>query len=225
MRLAAKTISLSLPFRMGRVNCYLIETDTGHILIDTGGSNSRKELAGALESAGCRPGLLKLIVLTHGDFDHTGNAEYLRNTLGGKIAMHHDDLAMVARGDMFANRKRPNLLVRLALPIFSGFGRAERFAPDLLVRDGEDLSEYGLHARIVSIPGHSKGSIGILTAGADLFCGDLLANTDKPVLNPLTDDMAAANASIQKLGSMRIDTVYPGHGSPFPMRLITKAGR
>ena len=86
-----KTISLPLPFRMGSVNCYLIETGAGYVLIDTGGSNSRKELVRELESAGCKPGLLKLIVLTHGDFDHTGNAAYLRNTFGGKIAMHMDD--------------------------------------------------------------------------------------------------------------------------------------
>ena len=220
MQKEIKTISLSLPFRMGSVNCYLIETDAGYVLIDTGGSNSRKELVRELESAGCKPGLLKLIVLTHGDFDHTGNAAYLRDSLGGKIAMHADDLGMVERGDMFANRKKPNFLIRMMLPIFSGFSKSERFTPDLLVEHGDDLSEYGLDARVLSIPGHSKGSIGILTASADLFCGDLLVNTDEPVLNSLADDLAAANASIQKLGSMRIGTVYPGHGRPFPMHLV-----
>ena len=222
MQKEIKTISLSLPFRMGSVNCYLIETDAGYVLIDTGGSNSRKELVRELESAGCKPGLLKLIVLTHGDFDHTGNAAYLRNAFGGKIAMHYDDSGMVERGDMFVNRNKPNILIRRMLPIFSGFGRSERFAPDLLVEDGDDLSEYGIDARVISIPGHSKGSIGVLTAGADLFCGDLLVNTVKPVLNSLTDDLAAANASIQKLGSLRTGRVYPGHGRPFQMHLVRK---
>ncbi len=46
-----------------------IETDTGYILIDTGGSNKRTDLEKELASAGCKPGYLKLIVLTHGDFD------------------------------------------------------------------------------------------------------------------------------------------------------------
>jgi glyoxylase-like metal-dependent hydrolase (beta-lactamase superfamily II) len=209
---------------MGRVNCYLIETGAGYVLIDTGGSNSREALVGELESAGCGPGLLKLIVLTHGDFDHTGNAAYLRNAFGGKIAMHNDDLGMVERGDMFANRNKPNFIIRMLLPVFSGFGTSERFAPDLLVEDGDDLSGYGFDARVISIPGHSKGSIGILTAGADLFCGDLLVNTDRPDLNSLIDDLAAADASIQKLGSMRIGTVYPGHGRPFPMSLVREVG-
>ena len=223
MQQEIKAISLTLPFRMGNVNCYLIKPDTGFILIDTGGSNSRKELLGELERAGCKPGLLKLILLTHGDFDHTGNAAYLRNTLGGKIAMHHDDSGMVEQGDMFAFRKKPNILIRKIIPLFSGFGKAERFTPDLYVEDSDDLSVYGLEAKVISIPGHSKGSIGILTATKDLFCGDLWVNIDEPVLNPITDDVRTAKASIQKLESMTIGTVYPGHGTPFPMRLVTKS--
>ncbi|HWR70506.1 MAG TPA: MBL fold metallo-hydrolase, partial [Dehalococcoidia bacterium] len=67
-------MSLGLPFRIGRVNCYLIETDSGFVLIDTGASNRRKDIEKELESAGCKPGDLKLIILTHGDFDHMGNA-------------------------------------------------------------------------------------------------------------------------------------------------------
>ena len=77
-----KTISLSLPFKLGSVSCYLTETDTGYILIDTGGSNKRTDLEKELESAGCKTDNLQLIVLTHGDFDHTGNAAYLRTKFG-----------------------------------------------------------------------------------------------------------------------------------------------
>jgi len=222
MQKEIKKISLALPFHMGSVNCYLIETDTGFVLIDTGGSNSRKELARELESAGCQPSLLKLIVITHGDFDHTGNAAYLRSAFGGKIAMHTDDSGMAEGGDMFVNRNKPNPVLRKLLPIFSGFGKAERFTPDLLLGDGDDLSGYGIDARVIAIPGHSKGSIAILTASGELFCGDLLENTDKPGLGSLIDDSAAANASLQKLGSLRIGTVYPGHGMPFSMQLLTR---
>ncbi len=63
------TIALSLPLRMGRVNCYLIRDSAGHALIDTGGSNARRELQRELANAGCTPGSLKLVILTHGDFD------------------------------------------------------------------------------------------------------------------------------------------------------------
>lgn len=225
MRQEIKTITSLLPFKLGSVNCYLIETDTGHFLIDTGGPNRRTDLERELESAGCKPGYLKLIVLTHGDFDHTGNAAYLRKKFGTRIAIHHDDSGMVERGDMFFNRKRPIVLIRSIFPIFSGFGKSERFTPDLYVEDGDDLSEHGFDARVLHIPGHSKGSIGILTAGGDLFCGDLLVNTDKPVLNTLMDDPAAANTSVGRLKSLEIGTVYPGHGKPFPMELFTTSMR
>jgi hydroxyacylglutathione hydrolase len=220
MKNEIKTINLPLPFRMGSVNCYLIETDSGYVLVDTGGSNCRKELVRELESAGCKPGMLQLIILTHGDFDHTGNAAYLRNTFGGEIAMHVDDSGMVESGDMFVTRNKPNLLIRKVIPIFTGFGRSERFTPDLLVEDGYDFSQHGFDARVISIPGHSKGSIGILTSAADLFCGDLLENTHKPALNSLTDDLATANASLEKLESMSIGTVYPGHGKPFQLNMV-----
>jgi len=215
-----KTINLSMPYKLGSVNCYLIRTDAGCILIDTGCSNKRTDLEKQLESGGCKPGNLQLIVLTHGDFDHTGNAAYLRNKFGTKIAMHYDDLGMVERGDLFWNRIKGNILIRMMAPIFFGFGKSKRFSPDLYVEDGYDLSGYGLDAKVLYIPGHSKGSIGILTAGGEMFCGDLLTNTDKPVLNSIMDDSAAANASVEKLKSFKINTVYPGHGKPFPMELF-----
>jgi len=215
-----KTISLLLPYKLGSLNCYLIETDTGYILIDTGGSNKRTDLEKELESAGCKPGNLELIVVTHGDFDHTGNCAHLRKKFGAKIAMHYDDSVMVERGDMFSNRKSGNILFRKIAPLLFRFAKSDRFEPDLYIEDGYDLSEYGFDAKILHIPGHSKGSIGILTAGGDLFCGDLLENTDKPDVNSIIDDLAAANASVEELKSLEINTVYPGHGKPFPMELF-----
>ncbi len=217
-----KTIRLPLPYHLGSVNCYLIKTDTGYILIDTGGSNQRASLEKELDRLGCQPGNLKLIVITHGDFDHTGNAAYLRKKFTTKLAMHDDDAGMAEHGDMFWNRKKGNFLIRMMAPILFGFPKSDRFKPDLTIEDGYDLSEYGLDAKVLSIPGHSKGSIGILTADGDLFCGDLLDYTDKPVLNSIMDDLAAANASLEKLKSLAINTVYPGHGRPFPMELFIK---
>jgi len=220
-----KTISLVLPYRLGSVNCYLIKTDTGYILIDTGCSNKRINLEKELESAGCKPGNLKVIVLTHGDFDHTGNAAYLRKIFGARIAMHHDDSGMVERGNMFWNRKKSKVIIRMITPILFKFGKSERFKPDSYIEDGDDLSEHGFDASVLHIPGHSKGSIGILTSGGDLFCGDLLENTDKPSLNSIMDDLTTANASVEKLNKLSIRAVYPGHGKPFPMEVFIKNNR
>lgn len=199
------------------VNCYLVRTGEGCTLIDTGKPNKRDAIEKELEHAGYQPGNLRLIVLTHGDADHCGNAAYLRKKSGAIIAIHRDDSGMVERGDMFWNRKTPNIVVGTVMNRFFGLRQADRFRPDLYVEEGDDLSGYGFEASILHIPGHSKGSIGILTADGDLFCGDLLANTGRPGLWSMIDDLAAANNSVEKLRSLEIRTVYPGHGRPFAM--------
>lgn len=204
------------------VNCYLVKTGGGYILIDTGFSTGRTRLEKELESAGCKPGNLKIIILTHGDFDHTGNAAFLRKKFNTKLAMHYDDSGMVERGDMFWNRKKGNILIKMMVPIIFGFGKSEKFKPDLYIDEGYDLFRYGFDAKVLRIPGHSKGSIGILTAGGDLFCGDFLINEDKTGLNSNMDDSTVANASVEKLKSLEIHTIYPGHGRPFPMDSFMK---
>ena len=96
-----------------------------------------------------------------------------------------------------------------------------RFSVPLLLAPRYDLCKYGFDAKVVYIPGHSKGSIGILTeATGDLFCGDLMENIEKPVFSSIIDDLEAANTSIEKLESLKINTVYPGHGKPFAMKLF-----
>ncbi len=222
------TIRLPLPLRLGSVNCYLLKNESGCLLIDTGGSNQRAELIRQLESAGCHPGSLKLIVLTHGDFDHTGNAAYLRQKFGAKIAMHAGDAGMLERGDMSWNRKKGRFLLGKVVPILFRFGESERCKPDIYLDDGDSLVEFGFDARLITLPGHSAGSIGVLVSaggssnGPDLvlFCGDLLDNSQQPVLNSIMDDLPAANASLQKLRGLQISTIYPGHGQLFPAQLM-----
>jgi len=197
------------------VNCYLVRVNDGFILIDTATAGKRHMVEKALAQAGCTPGTLKLIVLTHGDFDHCGNAAYLRQKYGTKVAMHMDDMGMVERGDMFWNRKQPNVLVKAFISLFLGLRPSDRFKPDFYLREGDSLNAYGLDARVLSLPGHSKGNIGILTAAGHLFCGDLFGNLNQPELWSLIDDQTAAEASVRKVQSLPVTTVYPGHGKPF----------
>ena len=210
----------------GGVNCYLVKIGTEFILIDTGFSKNRSEIEKELESAGCKPGNLKLIVLTHGDFDHSGNCAYLREKYGAKIAMHRADKGMVEYGDLFYNRN-VNFLTKALGKIIVFFLRTslkenDRFTPDMYVEDGYDLSAFGFDARVIHIPGHSKGSIGVLTNTGDLFCGDLLQNTKKPAKNAMIVDDEAFDASVEKLKQLKINTVYPGHGKPFQIEQFIK---
>ncbi len=229
-----KIISLSMPLFQG-ANCYLVKTETGYILIDTGFARKRAEVEQALASAGCRPGDLPLIVITHGDKDHTGNCAYLREKYSTrehpvKIAMHHSESGVVESGDEAQSRSKPPLLVMLIggiiiklLAAIINMGKFARFKPDLCLDEGDHLSGYGLDARILLLPGHSRGSIGIL-ATVDgsatrptqvLFCGDLLMNVRKPGPHFIVDDAAQLKASIERVKSLGIETVYPGHGKPF----------
>lgn len=210
---------------MGGVNCYLVKTTGGYVLVDSGFANRREALVKALADAGCQAGDLQLIVLTHGDHDHAGNAAYLRRAFGAKIAMHDGDSGMVELGDQRWNRKarsdRLSFIGRLIIGLgglMAALDRAnpfERFTPDFYVADGHDFTAFGFAARVLHLPGHSQGSIGILTAEGDLFCGDLFWNMRKPSEHFLVDDAPVYAASVDKVKRAPIQTIYPGHGKPF----------
>jgi len=233
---------------LGGVNCFLIKARDGFILIDSGFAAKRGQLERPLEAAGCRPGNLKLIVLTHGDIDHIGNCAYLRAKHGAKIAMHRGDVGMVERGDMSSGRKtkpdRISPLFRIVVAItglFARPGAVDVFSPDMILEAGEDLSEYGVVAVILHLPGHSKGSIGILVSGegpsADrsaslrevsnraLFCGDLFMNVIRPGPHFMINDLPDFNASLERLRGLEIETVYPAHGRPFLLRSLLMENR
>ena len=113
-------------------------------------------------------------------------------------------------------------LTLLIFPILFGFGKSERFKPDLCIEDGYDVTGYGFDTKVLHLPGHSKGSIGILTTDGNLFCGDLFININQPTPTSLVDDSEKLNVSIEKLKSLKINTVYPGHGKSFPTSSFTK---
>jgi hydroxyacylglutathione hydrolase len=220
-----KTINL------GGINCYLVKNRAGYCIIDTGYPAKRTELQRRIEAEGCQPGNLNLIVLTHGDFDHAGNAGYLRERYSAQIAMHPDDSGIVEHGDMNWNRKaksdKTSIFFRIIIlmTFFVRTGRFDTFMPDLAIDEGFSLCEYGFDANVIHLPGHSKGSIGILTDDGDLFCGDLVYNFfGKPGFVYFINDLADYGSSIEKLRRLDIRTVYPGHGKPFPIELFMKRG-
>ena len=214
-----QTITDIIPIKLGIVNSYLIRNGEDFILIDTGYTRKRKLLEQKLGDLGCNPENLKFIILTHQDFDHTGNAAYLSRKYNAKIAMHSEDSEAVERGDMLWNRKSRNIFTRVIFKILLlvlRIGTFEKFKPDIILSEGDNLSSFGYDASIIHIPGHSKGSIGVLTSKGDLFCGDLFMNTGKkPDKSSLIDVKEELDNSIDKLRKYSINTIYPGHGKPF----------
>jgi len=53
-------------------------------------------------------------------------------------------------------------------------GKFECFQPDLVMEDEQELADYGFAAKVLHTPGHTKGSIAILTDDGKLFVGDTL---------------------------------------------------
>jgi glyoxylase-like metal-dependent hydrolase (beta-lactamase superfamily II) len=214
-------ITINLGGLMGLgVNCYLIKTDTGNLLIDTGYSTKRDKLLVGLNKVGCKPGNLKAIVITHGHGDHIGNCAYLRKMFGAKIIMHGGDSEIVEHEDTSIHG-----IGKIILGITSflvRIGEIEHFIPDLYIEDGYDLSGEGINAKVIHIPGHSKGSIGILTSNGELFCGDIVMNMGKPRRHFIAVDSIAYNESMEKIRKNKITMIYPGHGKPFPMELLPK---
>lgn len=227
-----------IPIDLGGVNSYLAEAEQGFVLVDTGGhlvldrsfDNRRQKLLDALEEAGCTPGRLRLILLTHGDHDHTANATYLRDTFQAPIALHPADLPLAAHPDLpllmgsFRYRSPVLRLVfqlmknKIALVTRKTLEDFEPFQPDILLEDGMDLSGYGIGAQVISLPGHTPGSVGLFFRDGSLLCGDTLANTKKPARAPNASDFKALSRSVARLKEMNIHTVYPGHGAPFSFR-------
>ena len=146
--------------------------------------------------------------------------------------MHSGDVEMVERGDMRWDRKTKPDRVTL-------FGKFIMFISTYLYLSHQvsltlshliscsmleaDLSGYGFEAKVLHLPGHSKGSMGILTLDGDLFCGDLLMNMFKPDLHFMIDDLSDFDRSIEKLKQFKIFKLFiQGMAVPFLMEQFLK---
>ena len=97
-------------------------------------------------------------------------------------------------------------LVELAL-------RPKPVEADLLLEDGEDLSEYGFDAKVFHTPGHTLGSSCLIVEGRIGFVGDLLSTNGMPHSQRFfAEDWTLLNQSLIRLGELNLERLYPGHG-------------
>jgi hydroxyacylglutathione hydrolase len=209
--------------KLGMVNAYLVRADDRFVLIDTGVPDTWDKLEAALKAAGCLPDRLRLVVITHGDFDHTGSCAKLQERYGARIAMHEADAPMAETG-VPLEREVSRLGRFLVWVNRRGKKRPEfeTFEPDVSLTDGQSLAVYGVDATVVHLPGHTPGSIAVLMSDGDMFVGDTLSNMFKPGMSPFVSDRTLLRGSIDRLKGMKLETVYPGHGKPFPAEKLSK---
>jgi hydroxyacylglutathione hydrolase len=212
----------------GDFSCYLIAVRDGFILVDTGTPPTRPALAKGLAGSGCVPGKLKLVLLTDGLMDSTGNGDWVRKEFGAPTAVHELDAAtMTGAAAVEREWRSPTFafLSRLTMPMARKMAASRvRFPPDLLIDEGFDLRAYGWDARIVHVPGYSQGSIGILTPEGDFFSGNLVSNTWNQHVSPyVVASYAELNRSLDRMLDLPIRTIYPLSGPPFPMERLVRA--
>ncbi len=217
-----------LRLNLGMVNAYLLRAGGGFVLVDSGLPMHWRKLEAELLRAGALPGKLSLVVITHGDIDHTGNCAKLQKKYQAKIAVHPGDRDQVQSGRPLVResgmpmggmlRALGGIAARFQKQ--SAFPALETFAPDILLADKQSLAEYGLDATVLHVPGHTPGSIVLLTGDGQLFAGDTLSNMFGSHAAPYIENRRQLRESNEKIKRLDAVTVYPGHGKPFPFAEI-----
>ena len=128
---------------------------------------------------------LKMILLTHGHFDHVHGLEEIKERTGAEVWVNQKDVGLQYGGEITADK-------------FFKEGQVIRFG-------GGDI-------RVMFTPGHTPGSVFFLT-GDCLFSGDTLfkqgvGRTDLP-----GGDATELEKSLRRVLALPPETkVYPGHG-------------
>jgi len=201
--------------KCGNGNVYLVSEGGNAILVDT----CREQYRGMIIDK-CMTKNVRLIILTHGHIDHIQNAAYLSEKLNAPIAMHKADYELTKNNlsePMYAHTLLGKVILRLSKHSFE-HDKAEPFEPALFVKDGETLNEYGITATFLELPGHTKGSIGILIGDTDILVGDALMNMSWPVKSPLYGNRAVMEESAARISALGDLTIHFGHGKPVKNR-------
>ena len=180
-------------------NCYVVGDATTRtaIVIDPGGDAD--ELAAEIAS---RDLTITAIVATHAHFDHVLAAERLRELTGAPFHLHPGDRELL---DWLGP----------SMEMFLGVAGQEPPEVDSDAPEGDTFVTGDVSFEILHTPGHSPGSISLVTAGA-LFAGDtLFAGSVGRTDLPGGDKRQLIDAVRNKLFPLGDDLpVYPGHGPP-----------
>lgn len=176
-------------------NCYIVGAASGDGLIIDPGGDGKKILRTVKEQQLD----IKLVVLTHGHFDHTGALKEVKEATGAPVAVHSLDAEQVSRPG--------------PLGMLMNHSVSKPPAPERLLKGGDSVDIGELRFLVLHTPGHSPGGICLYGHGV-VFSGDTLFNygigrTDIPggSYRQLMDSIHT------KLMVLPDDTkVYPGHG-------------
>ncbi len=177
-------------------NCYLfLDENSGKAAVVDPGFSSQA-LQQALDEVG-RENIVA-VLLTHGHFDHIAEAASIQKETGAPIYFPEKELPFLTDQNLSLSYMVPEGIVK-------------PFVPDVLVKEGTEISVGTLRVKVLETPGHTQGSCCYQVESA-LFTGDTLffcsaGRTDFP-----TGSAPALFSSLRRLRDLKENyTVYPGH--------------
>lgn len=151
---------------------------------------------------------LKRLINTHSHSDHIGGNAALQATFGCEVMVPAGLHAAIADWDEDAL-------------LLSPLGQqAARFQHDSLIGAGSEIEMGGLVWQALAVPGHDMEALAYYNAEKRiLISGDALWENGFGVIFPEllgeADGLASTRATLEMLSRLPIDTIIPGHGSPF----------
>lgn len=218
-----------VPIALGFDQCFLLKGDDV-VAVDAGQPKTAPKFARALAGAAIGLHDVKLVVLTHGHWDHIGSASEIQSLTGASLAMHRSEADGVASvptplspgvtlwGRIFTSLHK----------LFMPFIKVPPVIVDVVLGNGElSLADYGIPGHVIHTPGHTSGSVSVVLETGEAFVGDLAMNRFPLRLSPglpiFAEDWEAVLDSWRTLIERGVKTVYPAHGKPFPAAVIEKA--
>jgi N-acyl homoserine lactone hydrolase len=169
------------------------------VLFDTGGPGDRQTLPERLRRRGLEPDRIAVVVLSHLHFDHASNWDLFDRA---EIVVGQPELAHAEQGSDWA------VLRHVVAPL--------RHTGRLRVVSGPERIDPVLE--IVPAPGHTPGSIAVVSRGT-LLCGDALKNRwqlAQALARPAAERDETERTIVDLVG--RAGRLWPGHDSPLVRR-------
>ena len=232
-------LPIPTPFRVGRVNCHLIDDDP-LTLVDVGPNwgVALVALEDAVREAGRRLEDLERIVITHQHADHVGLVGLVAEKSGAEVcaldafaplveafATYADRNDELAQAVMRRHGVRDDVVTVLAAVTRAHRGWGGSAPVTQRLHDGGALEFANRRFEVHHRPGHSPSDTILFDpASGELVAGDhLIKNiSSNPVISaPLDPDGERASALLTYMASLRatrempIQTVLPGHGDTF----------
>lgn len=201
--------------RVGYSNTILIVNGSNSILIDTGVKGNMFGFEFLFDQFDLTPEDIKLIILTHTHYDHTGNLKELVELTGARVMVHKNEFENLKKGYMPIPRgTQPStkIIAGLGKIVYPKFASPRPFEADIVNEDEMSLYEFGIEGKVISTPGHTNGSQSVLL-GDKLIAGDAYVNFQNgKVFPPFANDPTTLLQTWQHIYNLGVKEIFPAHG-------------